>query len=73
MQLTPPRRREEGFEFTYSDVNRTVRCRFKFRRFDLACLCVVSVSLVVSLLWAGLKGSDKALLITVLKFLAGGG
>ena len=67
------RLREEGFELTYSDANRTVRCRFKLRRFDLACLGVVLLSLVVSISWVGLKGSDRAFLISLARLFAGGG
>ncbi len=70
MQLSPNRKREEGFEITYSDSNRTVKCRFRLWRFDLGCLAVIGLSVVVSLVWAGLSGADGTSLIKALRLFA---
>lgn len=64
-----PQDGEAGVEFTYWDSTKKNKLRLNLRRFDLACILVV----MISLSWKGLSGPDKTFIGLLLRYLAGGG
>ncbi len=69
-QFSPPRKAGRRLEVTYWDEQGKLKVTFGLRRFEVWCVLVAVLALLISALGGGVKGTDRGAVLWLLDVLA---